>query len=259
MISLRSVLLVLIAMMTLAPAHANDQRVVRIGTEGTYPPFNAVDEHGRFQGFEIEIARALCDEMNVQCKFVQEKWDDMIPALMANRFDAIVASMSITEERKQRVAFTAPYYRTPAVFVARKAANLRNTSPAAMKGRLIGGQIGTIHARHLENIYQPAGARVKLYRTQQEAQFDLARGRLDALLADKLGIHAWLEKTEQGKCCAFAGEEVVDPEYIGEGVGIAVRKKNNALRERFDDAIDAILANGTYKKINDRYFPFSVY
>lgn len=242
-----------------APAQSAHWKVVRIGAEGTYHPFNIIDENGRFQGFEVDIARALCAEMKVRCEFMQEKWDDMIPALLANRYDAIIASMSITEDRKQKVAFSIPYYRTPAVFVARKAANLRDTGPTAMKGRLVAAQIGTIHADILRNVYEPAGARVKLYSSQQEAQFDLARGRLDALVADKLGIFAWLEKTEQGQCCAPAGNELTDISLIGEGVGIAVRKEDDELREMFDHAIETIVSNGTYKEINDKYFPFSVY
>jgi ABC-type amino acid transport substrate-binding protein len=128
-----------------------------------------------------------------------------------------------------------------------------------MKGRVIGGQVGTIHAGYLQNVYAPAGATVKLYTSQQESQFDLARGRLDAILADKVGVYEWLEKTEQGKCCTFAGDEVRDPTYIGEGVGIALRKADEDLKEQFNLAIGVLLANGTYKKINDKYFPFSVY
>jgi lysine-arginine-ornithine-binding protein len=251
-------LFVLFCSLVALPAVAKDWKTVRIGTEGTYPPFNFLDENSRFQGFEIELANALCARMNVKCEFMKQDWDDMIPALLANRFDAVVASMSITEERKRQVDFTRRYYQTPASFAARKAANLRDTSPSAMKGRVIGGQTGTIHANYLQSVYAPAGVTVKLYASNQEAQFDLARGRLDAILADKIGMHEWLN-SEQGKCCALAGEDVRDPVHIGEGVGIAVRKEDADLKGKFNLAIDSILADGTYKQINDKYFPFSVY
>lgn len=251
-------LLVLLVMTFAAPAQSQTPKVVRLGAEGTYYPFNSIDENGRFQGFEVDIAQALCAQMEVRCEFVQEKWDDMIPALLANRFDAVMASMSITEERKRQVAFSIPYYRTPAAFVTRKASNLRDTSPKAMKGRLLAGQVGTIHASILKTVYEPAGARIRLYSSQQEAQFDLARGRLDAMLVDKLGVFRWLE-SEQGHCCTYAGQELVDPKLIGQGVGLALRKEDVELRDSFDRAIAAIVANGTYKTINDRYFPFSIY
>jgi lysine-arginine-ornithine-binding protein len=252
-------LLVLLSAMSAMPASARERSDVRIGVSVDYPPFTFMDENNRFQGFEIDIANALCTQMKVTCEFVKQDWGDIIPALLANRFDAIVASLSITEERKKKVDFTHRYYQSPGSFATRKAANLRDTSPAAMKGRLVGAQEHTIHANYLEKVYAPAGAKVKLYASQQEAQLELARGRLDAMLADKIGIFEWVGKTEQGQCCTLTGEDLSDEVYVGEGVGIAVRKEDSDLKERFNLAIDAILADGTYKKINDKYFPFSVY
>lgn len=255
----RCALLIALLILPASFAPAKDRTVVRIGTEGIYPPFNYVDENGRLQGFEIDIAKALCAEAELRCEFMREDWNDMIPALLAHRFDAVFGSMSITKERKAQVLFSEPYYRTPATFVARKASNLRDTSPEAMKGRVLGGQRGTIHADHLLSVYAPAGAKVKLYESQNEAQLELARGRLDAILVPKVGIHEWLAGNELGRCCTFAGPEIRDPDYVGEGVGIAMRPQDRALKEKFDLALDAILANGTYKRINDKYFPFSVY
>jgi lysine-arginine-ornithine-binding protein len=252
-------LFVLLSAMLAMPASAKERSDVRIGVGGNYPPFSFIDENNRVQGFEIDLANALCARMKVRCEFVKQDWGDMIPALLANRFDAILSSMSITEERKKKVDFTRRYYQSPGSFATRKAANLRDTSPAAMKGRLVGAQEHTIHSEYLEKVYAPAGAQVKLYASQQEAQLELARGRLDAMLADKVGIFEWIRKTEQGECCTLTGEDLTDKAYVGEGVGIAVRKGDRDLKERFDLAIDAILADGTYKKINDKYFPFSIY
>jgi polar amino acid transport system substrate-binding protein len=256
---LRSTFLVLVSTLLAMTASADERTVVRFGTDAAYPPMTYLDEHNRFQGFEVDIANALCARMNVKCEFVQENWDDMIPALLANRFDAIMASMSITEERKKQIAFSKRYYQTPAIFTARKSTNLRNTSPEAMKGRVIGCQVDTIHVRYLEDVYVPAGATVKVYASQNEAQLELARGRLDAIMTDKVAVFEWLEKSQLGKCCAYAGQDLTDPKYIGEGVGFGLRKEDLELKDRIDDAIDAIVADGTYKKINDKYFPFSVY
>jgi lysine-arginine-ornithine-binding protein len=257
---LRIIALVLLAALLSAPsAEARDWTIVRIGSEGAYPPFNTLDGDNRLQGFEIDIAEALCSRMRVQCQFVQQDWDDMIPALLAGKFDIVMASMSITEERKRHVAFSRRYYRSVGSFVARRTTHLRRTEPAAMTGRVVGVQAKTTYARYLEALYAPAGVVVKPYATQQEAQLDLVAGRIDALLASKIVMADWLAGTTEGKCCAFAGEDVHDPKYLGDGVGAAFRPADNDLRKRFDDALGQILSDGTYNAINDRYFSFSVY
>ncbi|PZQ84896.1 MAG: amino acid ABC transporter [Ancylobacter novellus] len=239
-------------------ASAKDWKVVRIGTEGAYPPFNYV-ENNELKGFDIDIAKAMCAKMKVECTFVAQDWDGIIPALLAGKYDAIVASMSITEERQKQIAFSKKYYQTPATFVAPKDTKITDTSPAALKGKVLGAQASTIHSNYLEDVYAKAGAEVKLYGKQDEANLDLANGRLDAVLADKVVLLEWLEKTKEGGCCKFVGGEYKDPKYFGAGVGVGIRKDNPELVAMFNKAIDEIIADGTYKKINDKYFPFSVY
>jgi len=238
-------------------AEAKEWTNVRIGTEGAYPPFNYLDSSNQLQGFDIEIAKALCDQMKVTCEFVAQDWDGIIPALLAGKYDAIVASMSITEERKQTVDFTDKYYNTPARFVAPKGSPNTNTSPEALAGKTLGAQSSTIHANYLQDVYK--GSDVKLYPTQDEANADLVAGRLDLVLADSVVLYEWMEKTDDGKCCEFVGDPIKDVKYFGEGVGVALRKDDPELKEMFNKAIAAIIADGTYKKINDKYFPFSVY
>lgn len=235
---------------------ANAEMKVRIGTEGAYPPFNFKDASGELKGFDIDIAKALCAEMKAECTFVAQDWDGIIPALIAKKYDAIIASMSITEERKKKVDFTDKYYSTPAKFIVDKKSGIADVSAEAMKGKTIGTQGSTIHANFLEDLYK--GSTIKLYKTQDEANADLASGRLDAVLADSAVLLEWM-KTKDGKCCKFTGPNFTDVKYFGVGAGIAVRKGENELREAFNKAIKGILANGTYKKINDKYFPFSVY
>jgi lysine-arginine-ornithine-binding protein len=252
---MRVIALGLAAALAAGAAQAKEWKQIRIGTEGAYPPFNFVDKAGQLQGFDIDIAKALCERMKAECTFVAQDWDGIIPALLAKKYDAIVASMSITEERKQRVAFTDKYYDTPGRFVAR-AAKL-DVSPAGMKGKAIGAQRATTHASYLEDNYK--GSTLKLYATQDEANLDLANGRLDAVLADSIVMYEWLEKTPEGKCCAFAGEPIRAPKWFGEGAGIAVRKEDRELVEAFNRALREIRADGTYEKINKKYFPFSIY
>ncbi|MCB1491380.1 MAG: ABC transporter substrate-binding protein [Rhodobiaceae bacterium] len=237
-------------------AAAKDWTTVRIGTEGAYPPFNYVDSNGQLQGFDVDIAKALCEEMKVECTFVAQDWDGIIPALLANKYDAIVASMSITEERKQKVDFSDKYYSTPPALIAPKDTDLTATDPAALAGKTIGAQSSTTHATFLEDKYPDST--IKLYATQDEANLDLASGRLDAVAADSVVLGEWL-KTDDGACCKMVGPMENDPKYFGDGAGIAVRKGEDDLREMFNKAIAAIIANGKYKEINDKYFDFSVY
>ncbi|MCK0209808.1 ABC transporter substrate-binding protein [Starkeya koreensis] len=242
---------------TLSGASAKEWKTVRIGTEGAYPPFNYI-ENGELKGFDVDIAKALCAKMKVECTFTAQDWDGIIPALLAGKYDAIVASMSITEERKKQIDFSKKYYNTPASFVVPKNSTVTATDPASLKGKVLGAQGSTIHSNYLEDVYAKAGAEVKLYGKQDEANLDLANGRLDAVLADKVVLLEWLN-TDEGKCCKFTGAEYKDPKYFGEGVGVGIRKDNPELVALFNKAIDEIIADGTYKTINDKYFPFSVY
>jgi len=247
-----------IALATLSGAATADMagKKVRVGTEGAYPPFNFKDASGELKGFDIDIAKALCAAMKAECSFVAQDWDGIIPALLAKKYDAIIASMSITDERKKKVDFTDKYYSTPAKFIVDKKGGISDVSVDGLKGKTVGAQGSTIHANFLEDVYK--GANVKLYKTQDEANADLAAGRLDAILADSAVLNDWL-KTKDGNCCKFTGPGFNDPKYFGVGAGIAVRKGDDELREALNKAIKTILDDGTYKKINDKYFPFSVY
>jgi polar amino acid transport system substrate-binding protein len=237
-------------------ALANDWTKIRVGTEGAYKPFNYVDTDGKLQGFDVEIAKALCEEMKADCSFVAQDWDGIIPALLAKKYDVIIASMSITEERKKQVGFTNKYYNTPARFVAKKGGGVPDTSPAGLKGKTLGAQSSTTHSSFLEDNYKDSS--VKLYATQDEANADLSAGRLDAVLADSVVILDWLS-SDAGACCEHIGENYNDAKWFGEGAGMAIRKEDTALKDKLNAALATILENGTYKKINDKYFPFSVY
>ena len=222
---------------------------LRIGSEGAYPPFNFVDPSGQLKGFDIDIALALCERLKVECKLVAQDWDGIIPALLAGKYDAIVASMSITEERKKVVGFTDKYYSNKVRFVAAKGGGF---DPGNLAGKTIGTQRATVAAGWLEK--NAGGARIKLYDTQTNTYLDLTAGRLDAIFADGLVLHEWLT-TQAGAGFALVG----DAYELDEGIGIAVRKEDNVLRQRLNAALAAILADGTYARINTRYFPFSIY
>ncbi|MEX0852831.1 MAG: ABC transporter substrate-binding protein [Bauldia sp.] len=233
-------------------AQAKDWTTVRIGTEGAYPPFNFFDSNKELQGFDIEIAKALCAEMKVECTLVAQDWDGIIPALTAGKYDAIIASMSITDERKQVIDFTDKYYTNSLNFVAAKGSGVTDVSPAGLAGKVLGAQSSTVSAAFLEENYGDAD--VRLYPTQDDANLDLANGRLDAVLVDVGPAGVWL-KSADGSCCAFVGAAVVSDDVIG----IGVRKEDQDLKEMFNQALAAILASGVYEEISTHYFSASIY
>ena len=229
---------------------------IKIGTEGAYPPFNNLEADGSLVGFDIDIAQALCDEMGAECEFVTQDWDGIIPALLAGKFDAIIASMSITEERKERVDFTNKYYNTPPAIAVPKDSDITEATDAGLSGKTIGAQSATTHSNSAEE--KLASANLQLYPTPDEYKLDIASGRIDAVIDDVVVLSEWLE-TEDGACCKILDTLTPDPVINGPGAGIAIRKGEDELREKFNAAIEAIRANGVYEEINNRYFEFDVY
>ncbi len=236
---------------------AKEWKKIKIATEGAYPPFNEVGPDGKLKGFDIDIARALCEKLGAECELVQQDWDGIIPALLAKKYDAIVASMSITEERKKRVDFTDKYYQTPARFVRKKGSAIEITKEG-LKGKKVGVQRATIHDNYLTDNYGDSVEIVR-YGTQDEANLDMLAGRVDLLLADSIALLEGFLNTEKGKGYEFVGPELRDKRWFGEGAGIAVRKEDADLKEALNKALAAIRADGTYQAIMRRYFDFDIY
>jgi polar amino acid transport system substrate-binding protein len=237
-------------------AAAKDWSHVRIGTEGAYPPFNNMEPDGSLVGFDIDIAKALCDQMKVECEFVIQDWDGMIPALQAGKFDAIIASMSITDERKEVIDFTDKYYNTPPAIAAPVGSDLMGVTAEDLAGKKLGAQSSTTHSNYAEEHFPDAD--LQLYPTADEYKLDLESGRIDAAIDDVVVLSEWLD-TPEGACCRIVGTLAIDPVINGIGAGIGIRKEDQDLKEMFNAAIKAIRENGTYKKINDKYFSFDVY
>lgn len=256
---MRKILTIMAAVLTvsLMTGAAQAGQKVKIGTEGAYPPFNSIDKDGKLVGFDIDIANALCDAAGFECEFVVQDWDGMIPGLMAKKYDAIIASMSITEERKKKVDFTGKYYNTPAKFFARKGSGLE-ISPEGLKGKIIAVQRATTHENFLNDNYA-GSVTVKSYATQDEAYLDIVSGRADAGIADSVAVMDGFLGTAEGKDFEFVGPDFSDPKWFGDGAGIAVRKGEGDLLNALNAAIDKIRADGTYAKINAKYFDFDVY
>jgi lysine-arginine-ornithine-binding protein len=223
---------------------------LRIATEGAYPPFNFVDASGELQGFDVDIARALCEVMEADCEITAQAWDGIIPGLNAGRYDAIVASMSITPARLEAVNFTQPYYQAGAVLVAPVDSDIM-PEPESMAGKLVGVQRASTYANLIEQRFPDA--EVRLYDTVENHNLDLTAGRIDGVIAQRIFMSNWLD-SDEGEGYEMKGEAMLDPDILGLGAGIAVRKEDTELLERLDAALTQIMDDGTYDEINDRYF-----
>jgi polar amino acid transport system substrate-binding protein len=216
-----------------------------------YPPFTSKDASGTWVGWEVDLMNALCKQMNEECQLVEVAWDGIIPSLTSKQIDVIWSSMSITDERKKTIDFSDMYYDTAAAIIGPKNGDL-DISPEHMKDKTIGVQVSTTHAKYVDK-YFSAGSTVKTYQTQDEANQDLAAGRIDYTQADALALAAFL-KTEQGAaCCELKGIVPHDAEILGFGVGAGLRKEDTALKDKMSAAIKALAAAGEFDKITAKY------
>lgn len=238
------------------PATAKEWKTVRIASEGAYPPFNYTDSSGQLVGFEIDLTRAICEKAGVTCTFQAQDWDGILPALLAGRYDAVFASVSITDERKKRVAFTKPYLVLRPSVAVPKDSPLKDASPESLKGKTLGVQSSTIHTNYAEGVYKDAD--IRLYPKQDEANTDLAGGRIDVTMADKPTIMDFLRSSEGQACCKLLADLDNVPEYHGEGIGAALRQEDGELKALLDKAIDAVHADGTFATIAAKYFDYKL-
>ncbi|MBX4999495.1 transporter substrate-binding domain-containing protein [Rhizobium lentis] len=237
-------------------AVAQDRTPLRVAVEGAFPPFNYLDANNKLQGFDIDIANALCEVGKFECQFIIEKWDDMIPDLIGNKYDAIISSMSMSLERRQKVAFTEKYYNSPSVFIVRKDSAISDVSPAALSDKKLGVTSSTAQESYAKHFYPEMKKTV--FRSSPELYKGLADGSVDIILEDKLAIYDWIANTKAGTCCEFKGPDLLDVTYFGEGAGIAVRMDDDERLARLNAALKTIKEDGTYDMINAKYFPFSI-
>lgn len=224
---------------------------IRFATEASYPPFEFTDEFGQVKGFDIDIARALCTQMKVQCTFSNQPWESLIPGLKWGKFDALIGAIGITAEREQHVDFTMPYYSVTAVFVAVKDSDF-TFSPKGLRGKEVGVQSGTTFEQYLKEEYPHAN--VKTYATQQDLFLDLVDGRVDLVLVDGPLSQQWLKEGGHGGKYAVIGMPAANWEYFGPGYGIAVKQGNVELAAAFNKALADIKAFGIYDRIVKQYF-----
>lgn len=239
--------------LTLATSAMAQSEKLRIGVEGNYPPFSVIAPDGKLGGFDIDIANAVCAEMKAECTFVQQEFDGIIPALNAKKFDLIVASMTITDARKKSVDFSDPYYDVPSRFVAKQGA-FADHSPATLKGKRIVVLRNSPRATYLTENYKDS--EIVLAGKETEVYMELAVGRADVAFGSSVVSGEAFLKRPEGKGYAQLGPSVRIG--AGSGVGIAVRKGDEALLTKINTALKSIKANGTYKRLADQYFDFDI-
>ena len=244
-----------VSVAAISGAQAQD---VKVGVAAEpYPPFTSPDASGNWVGWEVEFMEAICAEAKLNCVITPVAWDGIIPALTSGKIDMIVGSMSITEERLKTIDFSDKYYNTPTSIIGAKGDDFEAT-PEGLSGKILGVQVSTIHAAYADKYFAPTADDIKQYQTQDEANQDLAAGRVDAVQADAIALDAFL-KSDAGACCEYKGNVADDPATLGAGVGVGLRKGEDELKEKINAAIAAIRANGTYEEFSKEYFDFDIY
>jgi ABC-type amino acid transport substrate-binding protein len=254
MMSRRLVAAVLFSLASAIPAFAADP-ALRIGTEGAYPPFNYINEKGELAGFDVDIAKALCKEMKRNCTFVTVPWVEIIDSLEQSKYDLMVSSMAYTEERAKRIAYSDPYYRSHAVFIG-DPKKFQDISPEGLAGARIAAGKGTMQGDYLTKFYS-AKSTLVFGKDQPEAQTLLKEGKADLVLGDAIEMMSFLESPD-GTSFEFIGDPVTN-DFLQSTSHATARKTDMALIGEVNAAIKRIRLDGTYDRINDAYFPFSIY
>ncbi|HTR08611.1 MAG TPA: ABC transporter substrate-binding protein [Paraburkholderia sp.] len=234
------------------------QDTIRFGVDASYPPFESKASDGKLVGFDIDLGNEICRRLDAKCVWVENDFDGMIPALKARKFDGVLSSMSMTPAREEQIAFSAKLFNTPTRLVAKSGSGIKPTAES-LKGKRVGVEQGTIQEAFAKAHWAPAGVEVVPYQNQDLVYQDLLAGRIDAALQDAVQADIGFLKTPRGKGYGFAGSDINDPATLGNGAGIGLRKEDTALKTKIDGAIAGMLKDGTYKKIEKKYFDFDVY
>src|SRR5690606_34400851 len=225
---------------------AGAAQTIRFATEASYPPFESTDANNKIVGFDVDLANALCKEIDATCTFTSPAFDSLIPSLKFRRFDAVMAGMDITPEREKQVLFTQPYYENSALFVGQKD---KIADIAALKGKKVGMQNGSTHQKFITDKHPEIT--VVPYDSYMNAKLDMQNGRIDAVFGDTAVVTEWLKANDK---LAAVGDKVTDKDYFGTGLGIAVRQGNTELQQKFNAALEKVKKDGTYETIYKKWF-----
>ncbi len=229
--------------------------VIRFLTETDYPPFNFTGPDGNPAGFNVDYARLICEEIKVTCTIQMRRFETLVDSLTTNRGDAIIASLAVTPQLRAKVDFSDPYYRAPARFVSRRDAVMPEIRPEYLEGKKVGAIAGSSHEAFLKS--QFTDAQIVGFPNDDALRLALRRGEVDFIFGDAISLAFWINGTDSAECCAFSGGPFVESRYFGEGIGIAVRKGNDLLRQSLNWAMFRIWEKGRYTDLWLRYFSVS--
>lgn len=228
---------------------------IRFLTETDYPPFNFAGADGNPAGFNVDLARLICEEIKVSCTVQMRRFETLLDAISSNRGDAIIASIAVTPQARARVDFSDPYYRAPARFAARRDNVLQDMRPEALEGRKVGVVAGSSFEMYLKAMFTDAV--LLTYPSDESLRQALRRSEVDFIFGDAIALALWINGTDSGDCCAFSGGPFIESRFFGEGIGIAVRKGNDNLRQALNWALFRVWEKGKFTDLWLRYFSVS--
>jgi polar amino acid transport system substrate-binding protein len=231
--------------------------IIRFLTETDYPPFNYAGPDGAPAGFNVDLARLICEEIKVACTVQMRRFDTLVSSLNSNNGDAVIASIAETPDMRRQVDFSDPYYRTPARFVSRRGVDIDEVRPEALEGKRIAVVAGTAHEAYLKTLFTEA--EVKAYPNEEAARAALKKGEAELLFGDGISLAFWLNGTDSANCCEFRGGPYMESRFFGEGIGIAVKRGNDLMRQAFNWAMFRLWEKGRFTDLWLRYFPISPY
>jgi lysine/arginine/ornithine transport system substrate-binding protein len=239
-------------------AHAKEWSTIRFGVDASYPPFESKAPDGTLVGFDIDVGNELCRRLNAKCVWVENAFDGMIPGLKAKKFDGVLSTMSMTPARVKQIAFSSKLFHVPTRLVAKKGSAIQPTAES-LAGKSVGVEQGSMQETYAKAHWGAKGVQVVSYADQDQVYADLLTGRIDASLQNAVQAERGFLDTPRGKPYAFAGGALEDSAIFGPGTAIGLRREDTDLKEKLDGAIAAMIKDGTYKKIADKYFDFDVY
>jgi polar amino acid transport system substrate-binding protein len=230
---------------------------LRFSTETNYPPFNYRDQDGALTGFNIDLARAICDELSVGCEINAVDWDRLLPTLKNDEADAVIASLAITPKTLEQADFTDSYYATPAKFAVRNGSSIISVRPEDLEDLKIGVIKETAHEAYLKDFFPES--EIVPFDDAEGVRKALREEKVDLIFGDAISMMFWINGSDSGRCCQFRGRGFLEAKYFGEGVGMAVAKGNIRLKEVLNYALLRVRGSGKLEEILLRYFPLAIY
>lgn len=231
--------------------------VLRFLTTSDFPPFNFYDEDGVLTGFNVDLARAICLQINVTCEVSEREWTELLPALERNEADAVIAGHAVTADALIKVSFSERYFHTPGRFAGRRNDTNAVATPEGLEGKRISVASGTAHEAFVREYFR--SSRILPFDNPDLAREALKAGEVDVVFDDGIGLSFWVNGTASEQCCDFKGGAYLEPKFFGDGIAIALNKSDPQLKADVDAALAEVRSSGRFAELVSRYFPFRLY